>query len=51
MMLEGNRLRVRPDRFHARRLVERQQAEYPVGAQVTVYYDPEQPDQAVLIRH
>lgn len=51
MMLEGNRLRVRPDRLTARRLVERQQAEYTVGARVKVYYDPEQPDRAVLIRH
>lgn len=31
--------------------VEQRLARYPVGASVTVYYDPQQPDQAVLERN
>lgn len=51
MVLEGNRLRVRSDSSQFLSHVEKKQAEYPVGARVKVYYDPEQPDRSVLIRH
>jgi hypothetical protein len=34
--------------YDSRRRAEEIAANYPVGRQVTVYYDPEQPDKAVL---
>lgn len=51
LVLEGDRLRIRSNKTSVRAAAERELAQYPVGARVTVYYDPEQPDQAVLIRH
>lgn len=47
---EGDRLRVKADIFGRRELAEQQLARYPAGQPVTVYYNPDAPEQAVLIR-
>lgn len=46
--LTNNQIKFGENSYNSRRTAEEIAANYPVGRQVIVYYDPEQPDKAVL---
>lgn len=47
---QGDRLEIRPTKTSSERFAERELADYPVGKQVPVYYNPEEPERSVLKR-
>lgn len=47
---QGDRLEIRPTKTSSERFAERELADYPVGKQVPVYYNPQEPERSVLKR-
>ena len=50
MQYQGHRLEIRPTEHRYKKHAERELADYPVGKQVPVYYNPEEPERSVLKR-
>lgn len=47
----GNRLRIRSHAYSNEKHARRELANYPVGQQVEVHYNPEEPESSVLLLH
>lgn len=47
----GKRLRIRSHAYSNEKHARRELADYPTGQQVTVHYNPEEPESSVLILH
>ena len=44
----GNRLRIRPNKYSSEKNAQRELAEYPLGQRVRVYYNPKEPERSLL---